>query len=175
MVNVSEKDKALFRAAMSGVTPLAKTTKLIYSHLPLVCPRLKQSQEEQHPLSPLSDYETLGAVSSEETIEFHRSGIQHKVLRKMRLGQYNVEAMLDLHGMNIGQANESLRHFIVRCQQAKKRHVLIIHGKGRDHAKPILKNKLNHWLRQLEQVLAFCSASAKDGRSGALYVLLKGR
>jgi DNA-nicking Smr family endonuclease len=37
----------------------------------------------------------------------------------------------------------------------------------------VLKNKLNAWLRQRDDVLAFCSAPAHDGGSGAAYVLLR--
>lgn len=173
--DINETDKALFREAMRGVQAITQTKKLIHPHLPPARPKPKSQIEAEYPPSPLSDYEKLDLVDSDDYLEFNRSGISHKVLRKMRLGQYNVEAVLDLHGMTVAEANESLHRFILQCKQAKKQHVLMIHGKGRGKAKPILKNKLNHWLRQLEQVLAFCSASAKDGCSGALYVLLKGR
>ncbi|HET8706021.1 MAG TPA: Smr/MutS family protein, partial [Pseudomonadales bacterium] len=43
----------------------------------------------------------------------------------------------------------------------------------RDGREPILKSSVNHWLRQLPQVLAFCSAQPKDGGLGAVYVLVK--
>ncbi|MGY8862749.1 MAG: Smr/MutS family protein, partial [Pseudomonadales bacterium] len=37
----------------------------------------------------------------------------------------------------------------------------------------IIKSHVNHWLQQLDAVLAFTSALPKDGGTGALYVLLK--
>jgi len=37
----------------------------------------------------------------------------------------------------------------------------------------VLKNKLNLWLRQHNDVLAYCSARQSDGGAGAIYVLLK--
>jgi DNA-nicking Smr family endonuclease len=37
----------------------------------------------------------------------------------------------------------------------------------------VLKQKVNDWLRQKNEVLAFCSARPNDGGSGAVYVLLK--
>ncbi|HRY16587.1 MAG TPA: Smr/MutS family protein, partial [Candidatus Competibacteraceae bacterium] len=46
-------------------------------------------------------------------------------------------------------------------------------GKGSRHRGPILKQKVNHWLRQRDEVLAFCSARAIDGGTGAVYVLLR--
>ena len=52
----------------------------------------------------------------------------------------------------------------------------IVHGKGlrSRQGQPVLKVKVNHWLRQREEVLAFCSARPVDGGTGAVYVLLKG-
>jgi DNA-nicking Smr family endonuclease len=53
--------------------------------------------------------------------------------------------------------------------------VRIIHGKGNGsrHRGPVLKQKINHWLRQRDEVLAFCSARPMDGGTGAIYVLLR--
>ena len=95
------------------------------------------------------------------------------MIRNLRKGQYNAEAVLDLHGKTIEEAREILGHFLLNCQRKGIRHVIIIHGKGRSHSKPIIKNKLNHWLCQTEHVLAFCSATAQDGGTGALYILLR--
>jgi DNA-nicking Smr family endonuclease len=170
-----ENEQDLFRQAMRGVKPLT-TTKIepLYAP-PLLFKKSSKNQQSEDSFGPstFSNYETLDPVSSEEALEFHRSGIQHKILRKLRTGQYNVEAILDLHGMITEEASEALHCFLLRCHAKGIRHVLIIHGKGRNSNKPILKNKLNHWLRQTEQVLAFCSATVKDGRSGSMYVLLK--
>jgi DNA-nicking Smr family endonuclease len=53
--------------------------------------------------------------------------------------------------------------------------VRIIHGKGNGSVqrRPVLKGKVNHWLQQRDEVLAFCSARPVDGGTGAVYVLLK--
>jgi DNA-nicking Smr family endonuclease len=52
---------------------------------------------------------------------------------------------------------------------------MVIHGKAFSQSgqQPVLKSYVNDWLRQLPQVLAFCSAQPKDGGSGALYILIK--
>jgi len=91
----------------------------------------------------------------------------------LRGGKYNAEAVLDLHGMTIPQAKSALQQFIDQCHQDQIRHVLIIHGKGKPFTKPIIKNKLNHWLREIADVLAFSSAQIRHGSTGAVYVLLK--
>ncbi len=170
--DISEDEKSLFRDAMRGVKPIVRT-KIEPTPVKPTQRKPHTIKDDEPSFSSFSDYETLEPVTSESIIEFHQSGIQHKTLRKLRTGQYNVEGILDLHGMTVDQANEALHRFLLQCKQEKLRHVLIIHGKGREQSQPILKNKLNHWLRQTPHVIAFCSATNKDGRSGAMYVLLK--
>jgi DNA-nicking Smr family endonuclease len=53
--------------------------------------------------------------------------------------------------------------------------VRIIHGKGNrsNHKGPVIKTKINNWLRQHERILAFHSARPVDGGTGAIYVLLR--
>jgi DNA-nicking Smr family endonuclease len=170
---ISIEEQALFRQAMRGVKRIAVPS--IVAAPPKRYPLRKKPRlvPEEQPLAPYSDFEKECPVSGTDMLEFSRSGLQDKILRKMRRGQYNVEAELDLHGMTAAGAKETLFRFLESCRQGGIRHVLIIHGKGRDISKPVLKNKLNNWLRQLDQILAFCSATAKDGQSGAMYVLLK--
>ena len=116
---------------------------------------------------------TLAPVTSEEKLAYKQASLPHKILRNLRKGQYNVEAKLDLHGYTVEQAKREVDGFLQSCLQQQVRVALIIHGKGRHHPSPILKNKLNHWLRSLDVVLAFCSAGTTHGSRGAVYVLLK--
>jgi len=173
--DLTEDDKIAFREAMRGVKPL-KHTKVSLGTVNHPTPKIRRQQEiedEQEIGFQFSDHENLPPVSAEDLLEFAQSGVQYKMIRQLRLGQFHVDAILDLHGKTVDQARQSLSDFLLRCQQQALRHVLIIHGKGRYSNLPILKNKLNHWLRQTKQVLAFCSASPRDGSSGALNVLLK--
>ncbi len=169
---LSDEEKDLFRDAMRGVKPLPHTKVTAPAAKPPARRKAKESPQDDD-IFAFSDYETLAEVGSEDILEFSRSGVQYKMLRKLRQGQYNVEALLDLHGKTVEEAREALGKFLLRCKQNKLRHVLVIHGKGRSNNKPILKNKLNNWLRQTDQVIAFCSATPKDGRGGALYILLR--
>lgn len=174
---ISEEDKNLFATAMRGVKPLIQKKTISPTTSPQKpsqkSPKINSTIKEPEPLIFFSDYEKLEAVGSDDKLEFFRPGIQHKMIRNLRKGQYNAEAVLDLHGKTIEEAREILSHFLLNCQRKGIRHVIIIHGKGRSHSKPIIKNKLNHWLRQTEHVLAFCSATAQDGGTGALYILLR--
>lgn len=170
---IEEEEKALFRAATKGA--------IRHHHNKIVPERITAAKKSKkatpeivkNPLN-LYDNDYTDEVSCDDLLEFHRGGLQHKVLRKFRQGQYNADAILDLHGMRVTEARDALSNFLMHCMQKKIKHVLIIHGKGRSMSKPILKNKVNQWLRQIESVIAFCSATHRDGRSGAVYVLLKG-
>src|SRR3990167_2052692 len=171
---LTPEDLLILDKAMRGVKPL-RHTKTALSPKTLLTPaqKIKIAKIPDEPVFEFSHDEHLPTVTSDEMLEFARSGIQHKKLRKLRRGQYNMDATLDLHGKTVVKARESLSQFLLECKLRGLRYVLIIHGKGRSIHQPILKNKLNHWLRQTEQVLAFCSAAPKDGKSGAVYVLLR--
>jgi DNA-nicking Smr family endonuclease len=169
-IELDETEKELFRSALGG-TKLYTHTKIVPEQ-----PKPKKRRRSDDTPAPFSFYdeENYQEISGDETLEFHRSGLQHKVLRKLRQGQYTIQATLDMHGMRVTDAKEALTSFLIRCSKKDIRHALIVHGKGHGIGKPVLKNKLNQWLRQVDQVLAFCSATPQQGRTGALYVLLKG-
>lgn len=171
--NITESEKALFRKTVEKVKPIT------HSKSTLPRPRIKPKKAPEPDLIKveldLSDNENLPIIKSNDYIQFKRSGIQQKIIRKLKSGQYNSEAILDLHGKTAEEAKQALIAFLSHCQQRNMRHLLIIHGKGLSTDRPVLKNKLNSWLRQIEDVLAFCSATRKEGHAGALYVLLKNR
>jgi DNA-nicking Smr family endonuclease len=140
-------------------------------------PRYQQQRTHQQFSDTFSaDYEPH-SISGEESLAFKRSGIQQRLFSRLRNGHLEMEAELDLHGMTITIAHHALAEFLHQCHQYNIRCVRIIHGKGwsSQHQKPVLKSKLNGWLQQAENVLAFCSAPIEDGGTGAVYVLLKRR
>jgi DNA-nicking Smr family endonuclease len=116
-------------------------------------------------------------VETGEEIQYCREGLQQSVLRKLKRGQFRVGAALDLHGMSVITARQALTAFLRTARRNDMTCVRIIHGKGKRsrHKGPVLKQKVNHWLRQREEVLAFCSARPVDGGTGAVYVLLRHR
>lgn len=93
----------------------------------------------------------------------------------MRRGHYGLDADLDLHGLTSAEARREMLKFLHYCEQDGCRCVRIIHGKGyrSENNLPVLKNDLNIWLRQRQEVQAFCSAAQKEGGTGAVIVLLR--
>jgi DNA-nicking Smr family endonuclease len=173
--DTDEDEFALFRQEMRDATRI-RQNRLIHNKPKPVAKAIRQKIiDDEYQGEPFSDMFSPETVGNEEYLEYRGPGIQHKLFGKLRNGKVHIEAELDLHGMTIAKAEPTLSEFLEFCQQQQIRCVRIIHGKGwgsRDN-KPVLKSKLNHWLRQSQSVLAFCSATVDDGGTGALYVLLK--
>ncbi|MGZ8222390.1 MAG: Smr/MutS family protein, partial [Methylobacter sp.] len=114
-------------------------------------------------------------VGLEDSLSYTAPGLQHNVLKKLRKGQFGLDAEIDLHGLNSNEAKRQLLHFLHDCVKNGYRCIHIVHGKGYRSADnhPVLKNSLNLWLRQHQDVQAFCSAPPKDGGTGAVFVLLR--
>lgn len=168
------EDLALFHEAMKGSVPLIQKKNRITKPAPAINrDRKKIPDEEPEEFFSDIDEKDFPEVRGEEFISYKQAAISHKTLRKLRKGQYNVEAILDLHGMNTEEAKIAVEQFLIQCLQRQVRVVLIIHGKGHHSQGPVLKNKLNHWLRATKSILAFCSAAPEHGSRGAIYVLLK--
>lgn len=127
------------------------------------------------PTDRLSDQFHPHQVQAAEALSFARDSVQLSVRKKLRTGRIPIEADLDLHGMTAEIARMNVDQFISEARDHRARCVLIIHGKGYGSSQdgPVLKNRINSWLQQHEEVIAFCSAQPKDGGSGAVYVLLK--
>jgi len=170
-----DKDAELFRQALDGVAPIDQDKVDPYRQpvKPVAHQRQKDDQEVMDSLLSFEQEDVL--TGSGEALSFSRPGLQHTTLKKLRKGQFVVEAELDLHGQTVPEAAESLVGFIRDARLAGKRCVRIIHGKGQGSPDkiPVLKTKINSWLRQKDEVLAFCSALPVDGGTGAVYVLLK--
>lgn len=174
---IDQEDIALFKENIGEIEHIDQDKiHPVTKHPKPIAPFQQQSLEQEFSDTFSDEYEAP-TVGSEETLNFRRGGIQHRLFSRLRNGNLHIEAELDLHGMTIPVAHQELAKFLHECQHYNIRCVRIIHGKGWNskHHKPVLKSKLNAWLQQDEDILAFCSAPIEDGGSGAVYVLLKRR
>ena len=103
-----------------------------------------------------------------------RDGLPRRVLTDLRRGRWVVQAELDLHGLTRDEARSALGHFLHEALEHGYRCVRLIHGKGHGSPgrEPVLKAKVQRWLAQRREVVAFAQASAPHGGAGALIVLL---
>lgn len=142
---------------------------------PKPIPRKTQEDEQQVFADMLSDEYNPEENNATDRLFFVRDGIQKSVIRKLKRGHFNIDAELDLHGLTINNARQELANFLAECANNDWRCVRIIHGKGNRSGGqgPVLKQKVNHWLPQRNEVLAFSSTIPAHGGTGAIYVLLR--
>lgn len=172
----TEKEEImLFRKAMRDVKPLICDKVCLESSRPAPIPRQRRLEEAQIKQAMLSEDDNNVELETGEELLFIRPGTLHSEVHKLRRGHFSIQAVLDLHGMRTPTAYMAVRTFLHNCAIGNIRCVRIIHGKGYGswQKQPVLKIKLNYWLRQYRLVLAFCSARPTDGGTGAVYVLLR--
>lgn len=177
---MSPCDKHLFRQAVKDVTPLRPSKK--HTSRPTHTPRIHKSKPHRYTDEVSTTHSThilnhpweISNICAETCLSYGEHHLQRQQYRDLKQGKIRCEAQLDLHGFRIEPAGDALVQFITRAHRQNKRCVRVIHGKGGRYGEaPVIKTHVNHWLKQLPEVLAFHSACARDGGSGALYVLLK--
>jgi DNA-nicking Smr family endonuclease len=164
-------DVSLFRAAMRDVKPLPVVVR--------AAPARKRPARKRQAV-PTVDLDAqmpfvAANVAGEASLSFQRAGVRDQTLRKLRRGLIPVERELDLHGLDQARARVLLAACIEASRAQGLRCIRIIHGKGLRSGDrgAVLKSAVNDWLRRHFDVLAFVSAKAIDGGSGAVYVLLR--
>lgn len=174
--NKSEQDEiALFREEIGEIEHIEQDKIHPITNSIKPEPKFRQQRLDQKFNDTFSEEYEQRTIDGEESLAFRRNGIQQRLFSRLQNGHLAMEAELDLHGMTISIAHEQLAKFLHDCQHYSIRCARIIHGKGwgSKQQKPVLKTKLNSWLQQDENVLAFCSAPIEDGGTGAVYVLLR--
>jgi len=173
---VSDDDELhAFRDAVEGVRPL-KSDNRAQLKRPSPQPRARRRREET--ASVLRDSmraQWLEGLHGE--VWFAQPTVPARALRRLRAGQYSVEAELDLHGMTRAAARNELRQFLVECARRQLGCVRIVHGMGHRSGPdgPVLKEAVQSWLTQWDDVLAFASAGPRRGGNGAVLALLRRR
>jgi len=178
----SAADISLFRDAVKDATPLSGSTR---AEIARVKPSPHAVQREADELAALAASQLAAYPSPmswdigadiEDEQSFLRAGVSPDLLRRLRRGEWTINAEIDLHHHNQDEAHEALQRFMRNARSAGWRCVRVIHGKGlSSHQKiPVLRNKVRRWLQQKDEVLAFCEPRPNGGGSGAVLVLLKG-
>ncbi|NDW14638.1 DNA endonuclease SmrA [Alteromonas genovensis] len=124
--------------------------------------------------NPLS-MEGVKPVPLDDFIQFQQPGIQDGVFKKLRLGKYPLEVVISMAGKTLDESRNLLYQNVISGHEKGVRALLIKHGTG-ENSKPfpaLKKSYVNHWLRELEEVIAFHTAQPMHGGFGATYVLLK--
>jgi DNA-nicking Smr family endonuclease len=181
-----EPDEAsLFATAMQGIRPLESGAGASPEPIRPARPRPRlpaaerEAAEVLQALQDLVDGEApLSIHETDEAVEGLADGVDPRLLRRLKRGEFSTQDHLDLHGLTREEARPEVVRFLEQAMALGKRCVLIVHGRGhgsKDHV-PVLKLALQVWLIKSgmrKHILAFCTARPCDGGAGALYVLLR--
>jgi len=171
-----------FGPQTAGVRPLSAAQRQRVTPAPPASPERAVTDPDAEALAELSDLVNGGgAFDLADTVEFIEgaaNGVDRRLVRRLRGGEFAYQAHLDLHGMKTDEARIAVDRFLQHAHRQGQRCVLIVHGRGlnsKDQV-PVLKHRLAGWLARgawARLVLAFTSARPCDGGAGALYVLLR--
>ena len=174
----AQRQRRLFADAVGAVTLLPPHgLGAIDVTRPEPLPRQRELDEQAALAEAMSDevdIETL--LLTDDGLSFHRAGVGSDVVTRLRRGHWSIQGELDLHGLRRDEAREQLAAFMREAARRGWRCLRVVHGKGHGSPgrQPVLKAKVQRWLGQRDEVLAFTQASAPQGGAGALIVLLRG-
>lgn len=172
-----DRERRLFELAVGPVRPLPDSQRVHHPRTPVEPLPIQRQRDEQmvmrEALSDEFDVETL--LHTDEHLSYRRPGLGDDVMRKLREGHWSIQRQIDLHGLRTDQARNALGQFIRDCHQGGLRCVRVVHGKGLGSPgrMPVLKGRVQRWLVQKNEVLAFVQARPAEGGAGALVVLLR--
>ena len=141
-------------------------------------PHQRERDEREAMREALSDeVDVESLLLTDDGLSFRRVGIGPDVPARLRRGQWALQGELDLHGLTREAARERLVAFLREAHRRGQRCVRVVHGKGNGSPgrQPVLKDKVQRWLAQRSEVIAFAQASGAQGGAGALLVLLAPR
>lgn len=172
-VIISDDDREAFAEATRDVRPL-KAPNRVRLEKPRPMAKARQSRAAHQ---AVLDQSLSGPFSTEtlEEVSYRRDGVSNRDMRRLRRGEFAIEAEIDLHGLRLEEARAELQRFLRECIDRGLASVRIVHGKGSRSGPdgPILKPGVQHWLARWDEVLAFASSQPRHGGTGAVYVLLR--
>jgi DNA-nicking Smr family endonuclease len=174
--DLAHADRALLERELADVTPIsAPPVHDLRKPPPKPIPRQTLADEARVPYELLTHGFELIEWDTGEELNYAQNGVSEKTRKKLKRGQFAIQATLDLHGFNVEQARAELLQFLKAASERRMRCVRIIHGKGHGSKGQgaTLKPLTDSLLRRVNLVLAFTSAPPHDGGTGAVYVLLR--
>lgn len=174
-----QREREVFASAVGPVKGLRDTGRAaVPRERPAPHPHQRERDEREAVREALYDeVDVESLLLTDDGLSFRRVGIGPDVPARLRRGQWALQGELDLHGLTREAAREKLVAFLREAHRRGQRCVRVVHGKGNGSPgrQPVLKEKVQRWLAQRSEVIAFAQASGPQGGAGALLVLLAPR
>ncbi len=179
-------DQELFLKAMEGVRPLEHKVHVELEARRKQSQKLKAKKEDKEiehglrELKRLIDGEVpLPVEKIPEYIDGPMINLDKQLVKRLRRGDFAIQAYCELHGLRADEALQVLDGFLSDSLMNNYRAVAFIHGRGRSSpGKPVLKELVKNYLnrgRFRRYILAYSSAPSWDGGPGVTYCLLRKR
>ena len=170
---LDDDDPALLARAVGPVRQL-KQEAVAPPAPPRPRPRPRQFEADERRAIEASHNPEQDDLAAGDCSVYRRAELPLRAFKRLRRGLYAVQDEIDLHHAGIEVAGEMLRGFLREARERELRCVRIVHGKGLRSAggRAVLRPWVEAHLRQRSDVLAYCSAPASQGGTGALLVLL---
>lgn len=174
---MSNSDSDFFLQQMADVTPLKQDAITTPSTNAKNALNNFYKQQSSKQISLLNDALTntqVTFIAPDDYISFKSPGLQAGVFKNLRLAKYDIDAKIELQGLSIKEAQDTLINELTQCHRRNIRVVLIKHGVGKENTEQPAKMKsyVNAWLVHFPFVLGFHTAQTHHGGYGAVYVLL---
>ena len=180
--DLSDDEKELWKEFSRSTKPLPHQNKKTQQRTPEIKKRINPVDLKDQEQYLMGAQKTSAHLK--KTPALPMLSMDYKLHTKMRQGKIRPEAKLDLHGLNLSQAQPILTKFVLEAHGKGLRLILIITGKGRnteDHdiipkRKGILKANVPNWLAMVplsSKILQITNAHVKHGGGGAFYVYLR--
>lgn len=180
--SLSDEERELFQAAMRESAPLKKGPG---AHKTSAAAKLQARTKDAEDENP--DRAEAPQMRARRSV-----GVDGNTAERLRRGQLEPEARLDLHGMSERDAHRALVTFVRAARMRKLRLLLVVTGKGGGRrkeetatafdigldmqARGILRSLTPRWLREpglAEMIADIREAHRRHGGAGALYVYLR--
>jgi DNA-nicking Smr family endonuclease len=172
----AERARQLFATAVGPVTPLPPSGRAeLRRPKPPPLPLQREADERAALREAWSDEVDLESLLlTDDGLSFRRPGVGPDVVGRLRRGHWAIQGEIDLHGLRRDEARTALLGFLGEATRRGQRCVRVVHGKGHGSPgrRPVLKAKVQRWLAQCAEVIAFAQASGPQGGAGALIALL---
>ncbi len=201
---LSETEHALWRHTAQSLQPLKGGKKRVHAALedfvppvpsstPGSVPNLKRGSAPARPAPLAPQKPAVAPPPPAPKKPPPLADFDTKRARKLRTGQVEIDARIDLHGMRQSEAHSALRGFLHASHRKGHSVVLVITGKGAPAGtrsdepwgdtmgrseRGILRRNVPQWLADPDLraiVVSFTAASIRHGGDGALYVHLRRR
>lgn len=172
-----DDDAALFRAAIGEVRELPSSSPPPRPPAPAPAARMRRRDEVEALHASRRPDPALAEMLADGVLAWCGPRLPRSAFRRLRRGEYRIDDELDLHGLDERAAQRLLRAFLAHASRCGWRCLRIIHGKGLGSVGggSVLRPLVAQTLGQRADALAFVSAPANQGGSGATLVLLADR